>query len=412
MIHTSLSPNTEADDLWLVFRSLVSPWSWKRGESARQLEEVFQTYLGTAHAISFQRGRDALLVLLQALDIGKGDEVILQAYSCIVVPNAIVFVDAKPVYADLESNGFNIDPQNTEKLITKRTKVVIVQHTFGEPAHLEAIQALCKKHNIFLIEDCAHSLSGSFKGSKLGTFGDAAIFSFGRDKIISSVWGGMVTTKDSLLAEKLRKIQAGLLLPSSFQIVQALLHPLLFALIKPIYRFRIGRGLIKLFQKAKLLPLVIFSEEKEGKKPAFMPQRMPAVLARMALLQLKKLDRFHGHRKTIAKLYFEGLKGIPGLGLPSPHPDGDSAWLRFTIRTPRAKELLAKAKDRGIYLGDWYQSIIAPADCDPKDFQYEMGSCPRAEKAAKESVNLPTHIQMADTQVREVIDFICCDEHP
>ncbi len=411
MIHTSLSPNTEADDLWLALKSLLSPWSWKQGEEVAHLEEVFQTYLGSAHAISFQRGRDALLVLLQALGIGHDDEVILQAYTCIVVPNAISYAGAKPVYADLENIGFNIDPLGIEKLMSKRTKAVIVQHTFGVPVDLPVIQALCKKHNLILIEDCAHALSASFKGSKLGTFGHASIFSFGRDKTISSVWGGMVATNDPTLAGKLREVQNQLPLPSSFQIVQALLHPLLFALIKPIYRFRVGRGLVKAFQKIRLLPLVIFSEEKQGRKPDFMPQKMPAVLAKLSLHQLHKLDRFHGHRKTIAKLYSEGLKGFSGLELPSPHPDDDPAWLRFTIRSSQAAKILEAAKNKGIFLGDWYRTVLAPP-VDESLFGYEKGSCPRAEKAATESVNLPTHIQMTDKQVQEIINFICCVSPP
>ncbi|MDP3975560.1 MAG: DegT/DnrJ/EryC1/StrS family aminotransferase, partial [bacterium] len=118
MIHTSLSPNAEADDLWLVLKQLLLPWnwfSWKGGKDTRKFEQAFQQYLGVKHAVSFQRGRDALFQLLQALNVGKGHEVILQAYTCIVVPNAIQFTGAKPVYADIEVNGFNIDPNSIEE---------------------------------------------------------------------------------------------------------------------------------------------------------------------------------------------------------------------------------------------------------------------------------------------------------
>ncbi|MDP3975790.1 MAG: DegT/DnrJ/EryC1/StrS family aminotransferase, partial [bacterium] len=274
----------------------------------------------------------------------------------------------------------------------------------GQAADLERIQAICKERKITLIEDCAHALSGSFQGKKLGTFGDAAIWSFGRDKIISSVWGGMVTTNSEALTEKLRSAQHRLAYPSLLQIKQALLHPLLFALIKPLYRLKLGRLMLFLFQKAKLIPLVIFPEEKKGQCPDFMPQRLPNVLAKLALHQLKKLDRFHGHRRHCAEFYHQHLQNVPGLVLPQPDPN--SAWLRYTIRCADADRLLKAARKKGIYLGDWYRSALAPEGCELGDFQYKPGSCPRAEKAARETINLPTHVQMDERRLQQVVDFV------
>lgn len=210
MIHTSLSPNTESDDLWLAFKLLFQPWKWKRGSSVRLLEQRFAHEVQAQQAISFQRGRDALFILLQSLGIAEGDEVILQAYTCVVVPNAIQFLGATPVYVDIEKEGFNMDPALIEAAITPKTKALIIQHTFGEPADIEAIQAICKRHKLFLIEDCAHSLGSTHQGKPVGSFGDAAIWSFGRDKVISSVWGGMVTTNQDELAHLVRSQQKAL----------------------------------------------------------------------------------------------------------------------------------------------------------------------------------------------------------
>lgn len=417
MIHTSLSPNTESDDLWIAFKQLVLPWnwfSWRKGSAVLELEQTFSEYLGAKHAFSMQRGRDALLVLLKSLGISQGDEVILQAYTCIVVPNAIQYTGAKPVYVDIEKKGFNIDPALIEAAITPQTKAVIIQHTFGEPAKIKEIKKICDESNILLIEDCAHALSARYQGQKVGTFGKAAIWSFGRDKIISSTWGGMITTEDEFLANKLGSIYEEISHPSFFQIFQGLMHPLIFAIIKPLYRFKLGKVLLVLSQKLKLVPRVIFQTEKKGKKPTFFPQQMANALAYLALNQLKKLGRFHEHRQKVAKLYAEKLKELPYVVGPSPNPFkkgepiqcSSSSHLRFPLRHPNAQSILAAAKKEGIYLGDWYTTVLAPADCQLKDFQYMAGSCPRAEKAAEEALNLPTHIQITPKKAEHVVEFL------
>lgn len=406
MIHTSLSPNTERDDLWLAFKALVLPWNWlrwRKGKDVAELEKEFRRYLGVDHALAFQRGRDALYVLLKAMEIGDGDEVILQAYTCVVVPNAIQYTGAHPIYVDIEDGGYNIDPELIEAAITQRTKAIIVQHTFGEPADLEKIQKICQKHKLLLIEDCAHALSAEYNGKKVGTFGDAAIYSFGRDKIISSVWGGAVSTDDPVLAKKVKAFRDDLPLPTLIQTKQALCHPLLFALIKPFYRFKFGKGLLMFAQKIQLIPRVIYPKEKKGLKPKFFPQQMSNILARLALHQLKKIERFKKHRLKIAERYQETLQAS-SFQLPVSNPD--SAWLRYTITTPEASNILKRARKKGVYLGDWYRTVLAPKDCPPEFFQYHPGSCPRAEKAAEETLNLPTHIQMDEGKVESILDFL------
>lgn len=406
MIHTSLSPNTERDDLWLAFKSLVLPWNWfkwRKGPDVAELEKEFRRYLKVDHALAFQRGRDALYVLLKAMDIGDGDEVILQAYTCVVVPNAIQYTGATPIYVDIEEGGYNIDPELIEEAITHRTKAIIVQHTFGEPANLERIMEICKKHNILLIEDCAHALSAEVDGKKVGTFGDAAIYSFGRDKIISSVWGGMISTDDAQLARKVKDLCDELPFPTLLQTKQALCHPLLFALIKPFYRFKFGKGLLMFAQKIQLIPRVIYPKEKKGLKPNFFPQQMSNMLARLALHQLRKIERFRQHRLKMADMYREALESATSYHLPP--TNSHAAWLRYTIRTPEAGSILKRAKKKGIYLGDWYRTVLAPEDCPVEFFQYHPGSCPRAEKAAAETLNLPTHIQMHIEEVESIVEL-------
>lgn len=114
---------------------------------------------------------------------------ILQAYTCVSVSNAIIATGAKPIYVDIDAQTLNINPQLIEKHITQKTKAIIVQHTFGIPADIHAIQSIVKKHQLFFIEDCAHALGAQYKEKMVGSFGDIAVYSFGRDKVISSVNG-------------------------------------------------------------------------------------------------------------------------------------------------------------------------------------------------------------------------------
>ncbi|OQX00669.1 hypothetical protein BWK69_00990, partial [Candidatus Parcubacteria bacterium A4] len=207
-ISISLSPNTERDDVWLAFKLLFGWWSAKNdGLMVEKLEEEFRKELGVKYAIAFNSGRSSLMAILNSLEIEKGSEILLQAFTCNAVPNPVLWSGLKPIFVDCDEKTFNINPDNLKRKITPQSKAVIVQHTFGLPADLDEISKICKENNLILIEDCAHSLGAIYKGKKVGMFGKASFFSFSRDKVISSVYGGMVATNDEGLAQKLKQKQ-------------------------------------------------------------------------------------------------------------------------------------------------------------------------------------------------------------
>ena len=186
-IAISLSPNTQRDDLILALKSIVNINSYQRGPYQNKVSGWFKKYFQVKNVFLFNMGRSALFFLLKNINIGSGDEVIIQAFTCVAVTDPILWTGAKPVYIDVDKS-LNIDPVLLEKSISKKTKAIIVQHTFGISAQIILIKKIAQKYNIFLIEDCAHSLGATYNGKKIGTFGDAALFSFGRDKVISSVF--------------------------------------------------------------------------------------------------------------------------------------------------------------------------------------------------------------------------------
>lgn len=401
-VSISLSPNTEKDDIWLTFKLLFQPWRWKKGKAIEELEKEFKEYLDVKHAFSFNSGRSALMAILNSLGLEKNSEVLLQAFTCNAAVNPIIWSGLKPIFVDVDERTFNMDAADLKKKKSFKSKVVMVQHTFGLAANMDKISEICRQNNLILIEDCAHSLGATFLGRKVGTFGKAAFFSFSRDKVISSVYGGMAVTNDDDLAEKIKKYREKSGFPSYDWISQQLLHPVLMNwLILPTYSI-FGKYLLILFQWFQILSKAVHWKEKRGRKPAYFPKRLPHALAILALDQFKKVDKFNKHRKEIADFYRQELKET-NFELPA---DLEQIYLRFSVKYPKAHKIIRKAWRKNLLIGDWYTTAIAPHDTKLDKMRYVSGSCPKAEKLVKETLNLPTHINISKEEAQKVIKFL------
>jgi len=445
-ISISLSPNTEKDDILLALKLIFQPWKWKSNHYENtsrsvELEEEFKRYLGVKYAISFNSGRSALLAILESLELNKDEEVLIQAFTCNAAVNPILWSGLKPVYVDCDEKTFNIDTEDLKRKITQKSRVVIVQHTFGLPAEMDEILKICQKgeedkssssptsslgrvrknfnsfdfadareNNLILIEDCAHSLGAEYKNRKVGTFGKAAFFSFSRDKVISSVYGGMAVTNDENLTKKIKEYQEKIGYPSYCWIFQQLLHPVLLNwVILPTYRI-FGKYLLVLFQWLKILSKAVHWREKRGVKPAYFPKRLPNALAILALNQFKKLERFNQHRGEIADFYFKELLNTKYNIQDISYKDGH-IFLRFPIGHEKAHEIIRQAWRKNLLIGDWYTTPIAPHDTKLDKMGYSFGSCPKAETLSKITLNLPTHINISKEEAQKIIEFLkLCDE--
>jgi len=407
-ITISLSPNTESDDVRLAWRVLLQPRLWRNTDIIARLEQQLSAKLNQRSVILSSSGRSALYTLLQAYGIGRGDEVILQAFTCIAVPAAIQWTGAKPVYTDIAPATYNLDPACVRQAVTRQTKAIIVQHTFGIPGPIDELRSLTNEHNILLIEDCAHALGATYHGQPVGTFGDAAILSFGRDKTISSIFGGAIVSADANVITKARELQSKLRQPPLLWIKQQLVHPILINLILPLYfKAHIGKALLVLFQQLGFLSKVVDATEKQGRQPPHLSYQMPGALAYLLQNQLAKLDRYSEHRRRLAKTYRTALeKKYPKTILPTPFPDTNPSWLRFPVLVDNPERLHAKAKEHHILLGNWYDSPLAPADCNLETFGYRPGSCPKAEATARQIINLPTHPSLTEQQAQVVIGLL------
>jgi len=390
-ISISLSPNVQKDDILVVVKLLFQPWKWKNGSAIKKFEKEFATYLGVKHAFSFNSGRSSLYVILKALNLPQGGNVVLQAFTCNAVPNPVLWAGLNPVYVDC-ANDFNADP---EKL---KGDVVIVQHTFGLPAQIPSGAGI-------VIEDCAHALGAEINGKKVGTVGKAGFFSFSRDKVISSVYGGMAVTNDDELGEKLEALQKEFGQPSHFWILQQLLHPLLLNfIILPLYGFiNLGKLILIFSQVTHVVSKAVSWQEKRGLRPDYFPKALPNALAMMAQNQFNKLEKFNAHRKQIAEFYDKELANTKFV-LPKKE---NNIFLRFAVQHLEATEILYEAWHKeNMLLGDWYTTPIAPDDTKLDQMKYTPGMCLNAEYLAKRTLNLPTHINISMDDAQRIVNFL------
>lgn len=416
-ISISLSPNVEKDDVKLALKLIVRPWLWKHGKGAEELEKEFKKYLGVKHAISFNSGRSSLFAILKTLNLKDDRKVFLQAFTCNATINPVLWQGLEPIYVDCDSNNFNMDLDDLRNKIAQNSgaKVLMIQHTFGMPANMDEIMSIVRQHELILIEDCAHSLGAEFHGQKLGTFGRAAFFSFSRDKIISSVYGGMAVTNDDKIGKNLQRAQADFGAPSRFWIFQQLSHPILLNyIILPVYNFLdLGKIFLVLSQWLYILSKAVHYKEKRGEKPDYFPKALPNALALLAQNQFKKLDKFYKHRESISKFYYENLKGTSYSVSDDLSPENLSSknikhsFLRFTVKHQKAHEIIYEAwHKQNILLGDWYTTPIAPFDTKLDQMHYKLGYCPNAENLSKKTLNLPTHINISRKDAERIINFL------
>ena len=166
------------------------------------LTKSFNHYLGSNDTFFFASGRMALFSILKSLDIGEGDEVIIPAYTCVVVPNVIIYRSAKPIYVDINLSDFNLNVNQIEKLITKKTKAIYAQHTFGNKCNMKKLRSIANKYGLFLIEDSAHLIE---KNQILKSDADVTFFSTDRSKILNTYLGGFVASNNTAIINQLKK---------------------------------------------------------------------------------------------------------------------------------------------------------------------------------------------------------------
>ena len=289
-----------------VITVLRSGWIMQ-GPKVEMLEKEIASYVTTTHAIAVSSGTAALHLSLLALGIKEGDEVIVPSFSFVATSNCVLYVGATPVFADIDKKTFNIEPQDIEKKITKKTKAIIAVHQIGLPAKLDKIQEICKKYKLLLIEDAACALGAQFQGKKIGSFGDVACFSFHPRKSITTGEGGMITTNNKEIAEMLKILRS---------------HGAVKENGKEIYRY-LGYN-----------------------------YRMTDLQAAVGLVQYKKLETILQKREEIASFYDNSFKNTTSITVPYIPENMNHTYQSYMIQIHHPKisrDVLAKQlEEKGI----------------------------------------------------------------
>jgi dTDP-4-amino-4,6-dideoxygalactose transaminase len=398
-----LSGTTTFEDFLYTLPRLAFPINLINGNALEKYEMKFASVTGSRYAVAFSAGRVGLYGLLLSYGIGKGDEVMLHVPSHIVVPNAIRYTGASPVYVDCNLNDYNIDIKKAEEKITPRTRALILQHTFGIPADIEAVLAFAKTHNLIVIEDCVHALGGMYKGKKLGSFGNASFFSTEETKMISTTMGGIIVTDDEETAAKMKKFRDECEPPGFILTYKYLLKfSLYYLLLNPgIHKYT--RAVYEFFGNRLPLPRPTSYEELIGDRPAKYLVRFSNVLAELGLRQLRRLTYNLRHRRKIASLYLSLLRSKELKRVRVPY-GSDPSWVRYPVWVTNREEANRRFRKHGV-LGMWFSSVLEEA-VDPAHAEYKTGSCPNAERAAAHLINLPCHPRVTETDASHLISII------
>ena len=320
-------------------------------------EKAFAEYCGTQYCVGVGNGLDALFLSLKALGIKEGDEVIIPSNTYIASALAATYAGAIPVFVEPDIQTFNIDPDRIEKKITEKTRVIMPVHLYGQPCDMDPIMEIAKKNNLYVIEDCAQAHGATYKGQKIGTFGDVSGFSFYPGKNLGALGdaGAIITNREEIAA----KVRALGNYGSDYK-------------YHHIYQGHNSR--------------------LDEMQAAFLNAKLP------------HLERMNEERKSIADKYLEGIKN-PEVILPFVPDYANPVWHIFGIRCKRRNELEMFLNDAGIGTNKHYPIPMHLQECY-KNFGFEEGDFPIAEEISSTELSIPMYYGMTDEEIQYVIDKV------
>jgi perosamine synthetase len=342
-------------ELAYVADCIKSGWISSLGDYVRTFENRFAAYCGARYGVATFNGTVALHLLAATLNLGPGDEVIMPSLTFVATANAIHYTGAKPVFVDSEHDTWNIDPDTVAKAITSRTKAIIAVHLYGHPAKMDPLRAIADTHGLLLLEDAAEAHGAHYKGQRVGSLSDAAIFSFYGNKIITTGEGGILVTNNKAWAER------------------------------------------------------AFFLENQGRypdNPYWHPEvgynyRMTNIQAAIGVAQLERIDEMIAIRQRNAAHYQQRLANVPGLTLPPQMDWAENVYWMYSVIVedefgPTRDEVQVRLREAGIEARPFFY----PLHTLP---MYNTGqSLPVAEELGRRGLNLPS----SATLTSEQIDFI------
>lgn len=353
----------------------------------------------------YYRGRVALYALLKALGVGSGDEVLLQAFTCVAVPEGVMASGARPIWVDIEPEGYNLDPLDLERKVTANTRAIIVQHTYGIPAHLNSILEIAWKYNIPVIEDCCHTWESTYDGKLVGTFGVGSFYSFEWGKpIVAGIGGAAIVNDDSLKAKVEAQYSDYHTPPAGNQLklqLQYLAHRVLY---RPILYWPVRW----LFHTLGALGAAEsnYNPIDSGMVAEDFSMKMIPALQKRLERKFEDLDAITQHSRQVVSQYARGITA-KSIYHPVVPQQADVVYARYPLCVPDKPGILASARKANVELAEWYSSPVHPLTGKQlRLVGYEMGVCPNAERRCSEVVTLPTHRAVTQSDVNRAIRFL------
>lgn len=339
------------------FEEMYDKAYYIQGTEYDKFQKKFANYIGTKYAVGVGNGLDALMLILRAMEIGEGDEVIVPSNTFIATALAVTYVGAKPIFVEPILAEYNINPDLIEEKITKKTKAIIAVHLYGQCADMDKINSIAKKYNLKVIEDAAQAHGALYKGKKAGSLADAAGFSMYPGKNLGALGdGGMVTTNDEVLAKKIAAL----------------------ACYGSDYKYHhIYKG---------------------------VNSRLDEIQAGFLSIKLDHLDKWNADRNRIAKMYLEDIKNDKII-LPIVNKNNYHVWHIFAIRCKNRDELEKYLTDKGIGTNKHYPTPMHLQGAYT-DLNIKEGELPLAEVISKEELSLPMYYGMSDEEVNYIIKVI------
>ena len=327
------------------------------GVEDKAFEEAFAKYCGTDYCVGCGNGLDALMLSLKALGIGKGDEVIVPSNTFIATALAVTYVGAMPVFVEPDIRTFNIDPDKIEEKINSKTKAIMPVHLYGQSCDMDPIMAIARKHNLYVIEDCAQAHGATYKGKNIGTFGIAAGFSFYPGKNLGALGdAGATVTNNKELADKLRALGN----------------------YGSDYKYH------HIYQGT--------NSRLDELQAAFLAAKIP------------HMDKMNADRRRIANRYLSEIKNSSVI-LPYVMPECEHVWHVFAIRSDRRDELADYLTELGIGVNKHYPIPMHMQECY-KELGIKQGELPVAEEISATQLSLPLYYGMTDDEIGYVVDCI------
>jgi dTDP-4-amino-4,6-dideoxygalactose transaminase len=344
-------------DMLQAFERCYDKGWFIQGDEYNSFEKEYAKFCGAKYCIGIDNGLNAIHLILRALDIKAGDEVIVPSHTFIATALAVIYAGAKPVFCEVDKHSYNIDPKLIEQCITPKTKAIIAVHMYGQTADMDPINEIAHKHNLYVIEDSAQSHNALYKGKKAGTLGLAGAFSFYPGKNLGALGdAGAVVTNDKEIADK----------------------------VKALCCYGSAKKYVHIY--------------------CGLNARLDEIQAAFLRIKLKHLDAWTKERQGLAGKYLAGITNKK-ITLPVVMPNQTHVWHIFAIRCKERAKLQQYLEENGVGTNIHYPTAMHLQ----KAFAYmnlPRGSFPIAEEIADTELSLPLYIGMTDAEINYVIDLI------